>query len=293
MEGITLFDTPLPEKLEIGVVTKEEFCPLPQGFSPDEPLFVLTDIHGSTKALKVLLDNKPADTRLVFLGDAVDRGPDPLGTIRIIMDYPNVVCLRGNHDAMAWFSQEGVEPTNDRIPTWWSNNGGTRTSAIFERAIDEEGYATGKIATKTPQLFEDYWLQGKNWWLSGNILFVHGCYPKEKDEAWLNMDPLKATYTEESPYWWRFRKKADMYHTPSYLGDKPVFVVNGHTPMRESLTLMPYGINLDRGYQRKMAAEIRPAAGDEPAKVRFIATDCDEVDKGRRREIPDFEDYFF
>ena len=61
-----------------------------------------------------------------------------------------------------------------------------------------------------------------------------------------------------------------------------VFVVFGHTPMPESQALLPFGISLDRGYELKMAAEMRPAEDGRPARVRFVTTECDEIWKRRR-----------
>ena len=170
------------------------------------------------------------------------------------------------------------------------NNGSSSTKRPFKSAIDA-GEATGKIATKTPKLFEDYWLQGKNWWLSGNILFVHGGYPQEKDRAWLDMDVHTAASKEDSPVWWRFESLKKMYTSPSLLDDKPVFVVNGHTPVEQSLTIRPYGINLDQGYQRKVALELRPAIDGKPAQMRFFATDCDEISTYRAPVVT--KDYFW
>ena len=117
-----MFDKPLPDELAIGVVDTYGFCDLPAGFGPDEPLYVLTDIHGCSKVLNLLLEHKPADTRLVFLGDAVDRGPDPLGVIGKIMSYPNVVLLHGNHDAMAWYAQDREGEERDGfLSKCWAN----------------------------------------------------------------------------------------------------------------------------------------------------------------------------
>ena len=280
------------DELKVGVVTIGDFQNLPSGFSPDEPLFVLTDIHACTKTMELLLAHKPAEARFVFLGDAIDRGPDPIGTLKLVLKDPNTIILRGNHDGMGWFSQEGVKPTFENMFSYWRNNGGTTTRRLFREAIDENNEPVAKVGGITPLVFEQYWERGKNWWLSGNILFVHGGYPKDRDKAWLDMDPIKAASNEDSPYWWRFYEKSKLYKEPSLLDGKPVFVINGHTPLKAKYTLRPYGINLDRGYQEKLAAEIWPAENGAPAKVRFLSTDCDEIYAGKKMEIPDIFSYY-
>ncbi|MBQ7609386.1 MAG: metallophosphoesterase [Desulfovibrionaceae bacterium] len=257
---------------------RSQWHTLPDGFNPDEPLYVLTDIHSCTEALTRLLSEKPSDARLVFLGDAVDRGPDPLGTLRLIMSDSSAILLHGNHDAMAWYAQKEITLDSPRrkslMENSWESNGGRRTMSLFIRAI-REGEPCGTLAKEVPSLFEQYWLQGKDYWLSGNILFVHAGYPAKKSDDWLTMDTEKAACTEDSPIWWRGYSRKDLYTSPSTFAGKKVFVISGHTPLDEKYTMRPYGITLDKGYGRKMAAELRP--GEGCGKVRFFATDCTEI----------------
>jgi serine/threonine protein phosphatase 1 len=79
-----------------------------------EKFFAIGDIHGNLSHLERLIDEiKPAlnpqrDT-LVFLGDYIDRGPDSKGVVDFVLqvrkEFPHVVCLKGNHEAMFldWF----------------------------------------------------------------------------------------------------------------------------------------------------------------------------------------------
>ena len=49
--------------------------------------YVISDIHGCYKEFKTLLKNigfSSADT-LFVLGDMVDRGPDPIGVLRLMV----------------------------------------------------------------------------------------------------------------------------------------------------------------------------------------------------------------
>jgi hypothetical protein len=71
----------------------------------DKETFAIGDIHGEARLLRALLARlplRPADT-LVFLGDAVNRGPDSLGVVRQILALRDArpgetVCLMGNHE---------------------------------------------------------------------------------------------------------------------------------------------------------------------------------------------------
>ncbi|RLA81969.1 MAG: serine/threonine protein phosphatase [Deltaproteobacteria bacterium] len=71
--------------------------------------FAIGDIHGCLSSLEALLERlnpllDPEEDAIVFVGDYVDRGPDPRGVIERIIklreEFPNVICLMGNHEDM-------------------------------------------------------------------------------------------------------------------------------------------------------------------------------------------------
>ena len=84
--------------------------------------YVISDIHGCYKEVKTLLKNigfSSADT-LFGLGDMVDRGPDPIGVLRLMASYPNIYPLAGNHEfimmsilqkLMQEISEDNIEST--------------------------------------------------------------------------------------------------------------------------------------------------------------------------------------
>lgn len=66
--------------------------------------YAISDIHGMSYELKRLLDKVPFTKSdvLVFLGDVIDRGPDPREVVQTILDLRrdgyNVVTVMGNHE---------------------------------------------------------------------------------------------------------------------------------------------------------------------------------------------------
>jgi serine/threonine protein phosphatase 1 len=69
--------------------------------------FIVGDIHGCLDMLKALMKKitwNPEKDRLVFLGDFVDRGPDPKGVIDYVLEIKRqstlVECILGNHEKM-------------------------------------------------------------------------------------------------------------------------------------------------------------------------------------------------
>ena len=79
----------------------------------EAPIFVVGDVHGHRDVLVRLLRDaglvdseerwSGADARLWFLGDLVDRGPDGIGAIELVMGLErsaSVGCLLGNHETL-------------------------------------------------------------------------------------------------------------------------------------------------------------------------------------------------
>ena len=71
--------------------------------------FAIGDVHGCLSHLMRMMEVLkpelvPERDTLVFLGDYVDRGPDPRGVVDYVLELrrelPHVVCLKGNHEAM-------------------------------------------------------------------------------------------------------------------------------------------------------------------------------------------------
>ncbi|MEX0726509.1 MAG: metallophosphoesterase, partial [Planctomycetaceae bacterium] len=71
------------------------------------PVAVIGDVHGQVDQLLTVLDQLRSLPRfeqrwIVFIGDVVDRGPDPKGAMDVICDlmmsHPRTTIVAGNHD---------------------------------------------------------------------------------------------------------------------------------------------------------------------------------------------------
>ena len=64
--------------------------------------YIISDIHGCYTEFAGLLDkiDFSDEDELFILGDAIDRGPEPIKVIQDLMHWPNVTYILGNHDDM-------------------------------------------------------------------------------------------------------------------------------------------------------------------------------------------------
>jgi serine/threonine protein phosphatase 1 len=187
---------------------------------PDQPFYVVGDIHGCDELLARLLARLDSARPIVFVGDYVDRGPksaDVLHRLKALDTDPerDVTCLLGNHEAML------LGFLNDpQANARWLRFGGIRTLASF--GITELSERSDSAAlTNARDRFRSAigadmiaWLQARPlMYLSGNVAVVHAA-----------ADPKRAIHDQPEPtlIWGhpQFRKH------PRKDG---IWIVHGHT----------------------------------------------------------------
>ena len=65
-------------------------------------IYVTSDIHGRLDRLKKLIETiqLSEEDKLYVIGDLVDRGSQPMETIKFVRDHPQISVIMGNHDEM-------------------------------------------------------------------------------------------------------------------------------------------------------------------------------------------------
>lgn len=117
--------------------------------------YIIGDIHGCLDEYLELLEkiNLTDDDTLYILGDACDRGPEPIKVLQDLLARPNVVYLLGNHDYMMLLVLRKLMAAAEKSKTdWdqyfsdedmfcyvdWMNNGGDVTLRQFLKLSEEE-----------------------------------------------------------------------------------------------------------------------------------------------------------
>ncbi len=135
-------------------------------------LYAIGDIHGSLESLERLMEKINPDLerdRLLFVGDYIDRGPRAKGVVDYIIRLKNlappgqVICLKGNHEAMFQDFLQGREKE------LFLFNGGLATLEDYwgDDWVDAEGLA---LPPDHRQFYQDLQL----YYETADYIFVHG-----------------------------------------------------------------------------------------------------------------------
>lgn len=99
--------------------------------------YVTSDAHGHLRALDRVLElAAPGVSDTVYvLGDMIDRGPDPVGVMRLVQALPHAHVLMGNHERMML---DAISSDDEMIQGGWSLNGGWTTAEQLDGLSREE-----------------------------------------------------------------------------------------------------------------------------------------------------------
>lgn len=178
---------------------------------PDTAISVIGDLHGRPDLLEQMIEQlaqeQGSETTLVFVGDYIDRGEGSADVLRLLQALQNdlwpgdVICLKGNHEAMMLDFLDMPEETG----TFWVQNGGANTLASF--GIRPPGPAPDALCVARDALCDAIGAQTNAWlralplsYRSGNVFVAHaGADPhmpvdqqQETDLLWGNPYFLKA-----------------------------------------------------------------------------------------------------
>lgn len=187
--------------------------------------YVISDIHGCYTEFLELLDKIgfSDEDELYVLGDAMDRGPEPIKVIQYLMGRPNVTYILGNHDDMMLQSLRKlavniseaslIDLSDDDFISYyhWLREGGAVTEEQFRQLSHEERRDVLDFL-ECAVAYEMIEHDGKLY-----ILVHAGIH---------NFDPDKEMdeYSPSDFLWER------MDYSKQYFPSDRIFLVTGHTP---------------------------------------------------------------
>lgn len=245
------------------------------------PISVIGDVHGQVDKLLTVLDRlkQRSDFEqrwLVFIGDLVDRGPNPKAALDVICDLmleherTTVVC--GNHE-LAMGGALGLLPTPDYADwsTRWTHDYGAE-STIASYGLqpgDELSILRDLLPTAHSEL-----LSSLPWCVEHpEYLFVHaGLDPHTPFDIQMRILRQK-DFSLNRPAWLCSKSLA----TSPVPSDCPFTVVSGHVPMPE-VTFRRKRLLVDTtgGFQGDLSCVLLPenqviSSGSDPAPQTVVA----------------------
>lgn len=109
---------------------------------------LIGDISGYKQAFDQLVKSVPGISRIVALGDIIDRGPESRQMIEFFMDHPQHVCLMGNHEHMMIKCYEEImegKKNPYQLIFWIYVNGGKETLESYGVSVPEMTYSRSEI----------------------------------------------------------------------------------------------------------------------------------------------------
>lgn len=188
-------------------------------------IYVISDIHGCYAEYMELLDKIGFcdEDELYVLGDAMDRGPEPIKVIQDLMNRPNVTYILGNHDDMmlqalkkltAEITEENLLELNAQVLITynrWLQEGGATTAEQFLRLSKKERLDVLDYLESAPayEMIE---------FADCLYILVHA--------GIRNFDPMK----EMDEYHYTDFLWERMDYSRRYFPSQRIFLITGHTP---------------------------------------------------------------
>lgn len=175
-------------------------------------VYACSDLHGMYELWKQIENYLQEDDKLIFLGDAADRGTNGLQIMLELLVDPRVTYLYGNHeDMMVMVCSEYLEGINCHVPLWLQN-GGNQTLEDFLKMPEQYQRLILSKLIELPEV-SIY----KN--TQGQIIHLSHAGGNIKDIMYSNDTCLDFLWDRE-----HFYEKFESDY------DERLYVVHGHTP---------------------------------------------------------------
>ena len=203
--------------------------------------YVVSDIHGCYEEYLELINKIELgdEDHLYILGDALDRGPEPMKVLQDIMNRQNVTYIIGNHDYLFLYFihklgldlSEAENMSEDDISDFqtYLKDGGLSSIQAFIKLSEEEKQAVCDFL-KEGNVYDDVIVGGKRY------VLVHAGISSFCEDKVLDEYDLLDFICERTDYSRRYYQDTNTYvitgHTPTMCintdSSSNVYIGNGH-----------------------------------------------------------------
>lgn len=95
--------------------------------------YVIGDIHGCYKTLKELYSRLEPNSRIISVGDLVDKGPSSMDVVNFCIEK-NIEVIKGNHEQLfIKFVSDYLKTKRVKLTRWYTEWGGDTTMESYKR----------------------------------------------------------------------------------------------------------------------------------------------------------------
>lgn len=216
----------------------------------EEGIYIIGDTHGCYQTLCKLIEQLPNkyESRICFVGDLIDRGPQSKQIIDLIQKY-NYDCVLGNHEEGFIYEVDKIVDElergvlNPHNTEWYKNWGGIRTIENYNFTFvssEKTKIFEHKDFLKSLPIYKEYQDIKLN---NKHLVVSHGYIGKFwEDRKYLRTQAQKNRF-KESIIWSRDLSKIE----------KTIFNVFGHTPVKTP-DITSFYANIDTGVYTKQGS---------------------------------------
>ena len=214
---------------------------------------IVGDVHGEYKALLNLIAKTPLNSKLLFVGDLIDRGMESAKVVRFIRNN-KIQCVQGNHELM--MIDFGIKFINDiendkciEQENTWLQHGGKETLLSY-------GLISIKNNKMIPHPFiKDFIFQFKDdiEWMKELPLYIElDVTHKSRRKVVISHSAITSVWklrtSEEHQK--RF-SNTTLWGRVKPIDTEPIFNIFGHTPQQYSIDIDKHYVNVDTGCYMK------------------------------------------
>ena len=214
---------------------------------------IIGDVHGEYKALLNLVAMTPLNSKLIFVGDLIDRGEFSAQVVRFVRQH-RLMCVRGNHEVM--MIEFGSKFINDiennrdiDQDNMWLIHGGKETLISY-------GLVSLINNKMIPHRFiKDFIFQFKEdiEWMKKLPIYI------ELEKKHSSGRLVVVSHSAIAPVW-RLRESKEgknsfentvLWAKVKPIDSEPIFNIFGHTPQRYNVDVNNHYVNIDTGAYKK------------------------------------------
>lgn len=185
-------------------------------------VYACSDLHGMYELWKQIENYLQEDDRLIFLGDAADRGEKGLQIMLELLADPRVTYLKGNHeDIMIQACNSPMTQPSFELALWLQNGGYSTWQAFEELSISEKWDLISKLED-LQQIIIYKNQQGKT------ILLSHA--GTEIKNIAIENENIIINNIDDVDFLWDRTHFYEIFNPNIPLYDENLYIVHGHTP---------------------------------------------------------------